>query len=352
MMNEKESPPDLRENIPPTRWQRVGPVITLLLLAPVISEVLYGATRISFLFALIPEIGIWGCGALIIRHVVRQRRRGWVSLLLLGLALAVAEECIIQQTSLAPLIGSGSTNYGRAAGVNWIYLLWALGYESIWAVLVPIQLTELLFPSRRQEPWMRRRGLAVAAIAFGLASFVAWFTWTQQARPKVFHLPPYDPPLSYLGLALVVIALFVWAAFALPDLPAKHLENRWSPRPWLVGLAVFGLGCPWGTLVLLGYGLFPRIPAGLVMGAALVWAASTFLLLKPWPSSPAWQDTHRFALVSGAVMACMVSGFVVFVAGGALPLDWIGKIILNVAAIAALLRLGWKIKQRQEAVVP
>jgi len=49
----------------PSGWQRLGPVVTLLLLAPIIAEVLHGATRISSIFALIPEIGAWGCGALI-----------------------------------------------------------------------------------------------------------------------------------------------------------------------------------------------------------------------------------------------------------------------------------------------
>jgi hypothetical protein len=30
-----------------SRWQRIGPIVTLLLLAPIISELLYGAMRIS-----------------------------------------------------------------------------------------------------------------------------------------------------------------------------------------------------------------------------------------------------------------------------------------------------------------
>ncbi|HEY6370393.1 MAG TPA: hypothetical protein VIX37_07420 [Candidatus Sulfotelmatobacter sp.] len=42
--------------LPHSRWQRSGPIVTLLPLAPVISEVLYGATRISVIFVLIPEI--------------------------------------------------------------------------------------------------------------------------------------------------------------------------------------------------------------------------------------------------------------------------------------------------------
>jgi len=134
--------------------------MTLLLLAPVVAEVLSGATRISYLVVLIPEIMVWGCGALPIREIVLRWRGSWTSVLLLGLALSVAEEFIIQQTSIAPLPWLGSrTGYGRALGVNWVYFLYMLGYESVWVVLVPIHLTQLIFPERRNENWLRTRGL-------------------------------------------------------------------------------------------------------------------------------------------------------------------------------------------------
>ena len=55
-----------------SRWQRIGPTVTLLLLAPIISELLYGSVRISVIFILIPEILTWGCGALLIRECVRD----------------------------------------------------------------------------------------------------------------------------------------------------------------------------------------------------------------------------------------------------------------------------------------
>ena len=160
--------PDLGTNTPKSHATSAGwrgaPVVALLLLSPVIGEVLFGATRISTLFVLIPQIGTWGCASLIIREVVRRRGGGWLAILLLGIALAVAEECVIQQTSLAPLVGADSQHlYGRALGVNWVYFLWALGYESVWIVVLPIQLTELIFPARRDEPWMGTLGLVISA---------------------------------------------------------------------------------------------------------------------------------------------------------------------------------------------
>jgi hypothetical protein len=71
-----------------------------------------------------------------------------------------------------------------------------LAYEAIWIVLVPIQVTELIFPAPecRDEPWLRKRGLAVSSVVFLVGSVVAWFLWTQNARPNVFHVPVYHPP--------------------------------------------------------------------------------------------------------------------------------------------------------------
>ena len=225
-------------------WRRAAPAATLLVLAPVVSEALFGATRVSVLFVLVPQIAIWGCGALLIRHAVRRGHLGWTSLLLFGLALAVAEECVIQQTSIAPLVGLASHAYGRFGGVNWVYFLWALGYESIWVVVLPIYLTELIYRDRRADVWVGRRGLAVASVALVLGSFVAWFTWTQVAQTKVFHMPEYQPPLLHLLLAVAAIVVLAAAAFGpwTHSVAKRPERDRSAPPPWLVGLVAFGFG--------------------------------------------------------------------------------------------------------------
>ena len=120
---------------------------------PFIAEVLSGSTRASILFVYIPEIMVWGVGALFCRELVRRWRAGGVSLLFLGLALSIAEEFIIQQTSLAPLPFPGShPGYGRIWGITLVYFLFMLGYESVWVVLVPVQVTELFFPQQAGSP--------------------------------------------------------------------------------------------------------------------------------------------------------------------------------------------------------
>ena len=161
-----------------------GPIWALVLLAPFIAEVLSGSTRTSFLFVFVPEVMVWGVGALLCRELVRRWRAGGTSLLLLGLSLSIAEEFIIQQTSLAPLPFPGShPDYGRMWGINLVYFLFMLGYESVWVVIIPVQVTELFFPRQATQAWLRKRGALVACAVFLIGSRIAWYGWTQQPRP-------------------------------------------------------------------------------------------------------------------------------------------------------------------------
>src|SRR5277367_6158965 len=187
--------------------RHLGPIWTLLILAPFIAEVLSGSTRLSFLYVLLPEVMVGGCGALLCRELVRRWRAGATSLLILGLALSIAEEFIIQQTSIAPLPFPGiNADFGRYCGVNWLYLLFMLGFESVWVVLVPVQVTELFFPDRRELPWLRKRGIIASCVVFLIGCRIAWYGWTQQARPRL-HAAPYHPPILVIVLGLASIAL-------------------------------------------------------------------------------------------------------------------------------------------------
>ena len=323
-------------------WRRSAPVVVLLLLSPVIGEVLFGATRITTLFVLLPQIGTWGCAALFIREVVRRRFLGWPAVLVLGVALAVAEECLIQQTSFAPLVGADPTHpYGRALGVNWVYLLWALGYESVWIVVLPIELTELIFPGRHDQPWLGNRGLIISAFVFLFASFVAWYSWTHLFLPRYFPELAYRVPVTSITVASAAVVALASVALCLRRRPrAEHGIRRFVPAPWLIGLVAFGLALPWFGLIFLAYGAVPDLPSWIPLVTGLVLAAIASSLIAKWSRSPHWQDSARLALICGALIASMCAGFLVFVLGGALLIDVIGKLVLNVIAVILLMRLA------------
>ncbi len=331
----------------PASRSTIAPALTLIFLAPMIAEVLSGATHLSYIFVLIPEMMVWGCGALIIREVVRRWNAGGTSMLLLGLALSVAEEFIIQQTSVAPLPWLGSTAvYGRQWGVNWIYFLFMLGYESALVVLVPVQVTALIFPEHRSERWLKTRGLVISSIVFLFGSFIAWFAWTQRARPLTFHVPPYHPSPVLIAIGLLMIAMLVVMAYLLRKFDRPRANATQAPSWWVVGPAVLVMGFPWYALMALIFvpTLQHHFSFWLPMAAGVVWGVFAYVLIRYWSRSPGWSDMHRWAASFAASLVCMIAGF----SGSSLWLrmDVVGKAILNVIAVVGFVFLAVKIRRR------
>jgi len=322
-----------------------APLWTLLLLSPFIGEVLSGSTRTSILFVFIPEVMVWGVGAVLCRELVRRWRAGGTSLLLLGLSLSIAEEFIIQQTSLAPLPFPGShPDYGRMWGMNLVYLLFMLGYESVWVVVVPVQVTELFFPERAAKPWLRKRGVVVAAIVFFLGSRIAWYGWTQQARPRL-HAAPYHPPLAMIALGLLAIGGLVALAYLVRNFGRQSPENRQGAIPaWLAGLIALVMGLAWFELVAQEFVPKPVEPFWLAIALGVAWAALAFTLFSWWSSRAAWNEVHRLASAFGATLAGMTIPYLTIASWS--KIDVIGKLIFDALALAGFLLLASKVFAR------
>lgn len=326
--------------------RRIAPIVTLLLLAPISVEFLFGSTHISTFYLLLPQIGVYGCGALIIRAAARYRRRGWAAILLMGLAFAVALECLMLQTALAPLFVAADPLhvYGRALGVNWVYLLYALGYESIWAIILPIQVTELLFVDRRDDPWLGPWGVLIASVVFLLASVATWYLW-EQAVHRFVRAPGYQAPTLTIALALLAIVVLVAAALGpWPSSGKRPQKTRSAPKPWLGRLVAFWLALLWFVLVIFAVGIAPTVPAAVPVAFGLLLATVAWALVRRWSIRTGWQDVHRLALVTGALYASMLAGFLL--SGISQPVDVIGKIVLDVTAVVGLIVLARRVRRQ------
>lgn len=322
--------------IVPSRWQRMGPVFTLLLLSPFVAELLSGATRASVIYVLIPEVMTWGCGALIIREIVRRWQGGRTSLLLLAPAIAIAEEIIIQQTSLAPLVWVHTTRiYGRFLGVNWVWFLAMVVYETVLVVLVPVELTELAFPSGRSKPWLRNRGLLIATVVFLAGAFLAWFAWVKNYRTRILHLPPYRPPAAYIVLGLGAIGVLAFAAYRKRRSASARKPGTGRLSPWLIGIGAFILAYPWDFMIALNFNIAPNLPAWIPLAGGTAYVIALFLLFR-YISSAAWTDLHRFALCAGTAAAVASWGIQNVWHGK--RIDFIGELVF--VALATLLSIG------------
>jgi hypothetical protein len=321
-----------------------GPIWALLVLAPVIAEVLSGSTRTSILFVLIPEVMVWGVGALLCRELVRRWRAGGVSLLVLGLALSVAEEFVIQQTSIAPLPFAGAhADYGRVWGINLVYLLFMLAFESVWVVLIPVSVTELIFPNRRELPWLRRGGWIACVIVFLLGSRIAWFGWVKQARPRL-GAAPYTPSWAVIGAALLAIAGLIALAYALRNV-GRAVKGRTAPA-WIAGLTAFVMGAAWFELIGQIFIPHPIEPWTKAFAAGAVWAVLAFVLFLWWTSRRAWSDAHTFLACWGATLACEAMPYISIRSWP--RVDAIGKAAFDAIAVAGFAWLGMRVMRREK----
>lgn len=322
------------------------PAITLMVLAPLIAEVLPGATRFSSIFVFPIEVLVWGGGALLIRYTVRKLGLGWINMLLLGLALSIAEEFLIQQTSLAPMvIQLKGITYARAFGLNYVYLFWALVYETVFVVFLPIYLTEIIFADRQNEPWIGKRGVIITGILFLLGSSLAWYSWTQIARTTVFHVASYNPPLLLIAIGVASIACLVFAA---TGTFSKRLIYARRALKLLPDWMMIVIGAFWAIIlygiVLLAFGLKPSFPPVLVLATGLILVISAFYFIPAWVVNTKWNPKHSLSLISGIMVGSMGVGFIGFI--GAMNLDLYFKILINLLAFLFLILLGIRVNRR------
>src|SRR5215213_5134685 len=202
-------------------WSGLVPALVLLLLAPAVAEVLFGATPVSNLRALLPDVTVYGCGALLIREAVRRRGLGWASILALGVAFGIVEEGLALGSLFNPNLFNAGDLGGRALGVNWVWEQWTLGYHAVWSISIPILLAELLFPARRAEPWLGWKGLVAAGFFYvlGILAFAAMF--------RLVVAPGFVAPT--VPFAVAVLAVVGLVALALHRRSGFVVAERHEP---------------------------------------------------------------------------------------------------------------------------
>jgi len=172
------------------------PAVAMFLLAPVIGEVLSTSTPLpGFIVAWIPLALLYGCGALFCREFSLRWGTGWVALLVLGAAYGIIEEGLVVRSFFDPGwqdIGDLGV-YGRAIGVNWIWTLLLILFHMAVSVGVTIAIVEMLFPGRKADRWLGRRGMVASSLALLGISGLGFFLYT--------------PPPIHLALAVLSVGV-------------------------------------------------------------------------------------------------------------------------------------------------
>lgn len=302
---------------------RGRPVLVLFLLAPLVGEVLGAAMRLSYFAQPLRVIGVmcfYGAGGVLIREVARRLGLNWWGVSLLAVAFALVEEGLVLQTIFNPAGPGEETVFGRVAGVNWFWAVVVCGYHVVWSVLIPIAVTEGLFPQYGRSAWLSQRATAAFGGVFLLGAGVFLLI--------SFLRSDYRLPLGMAAGTLLLVAGLVWAATKCVAMRGVPGTTRRAPRP--AAVAWFGLlaGIGWFILHLVA---FIGGPVSFVVwtGIALLLAAVSAVLVSRWTRS-AWTPRHLLALAFGVMLSATLFGLFLVLADNRLE-NTVFQLILLVA---------------------
>lgn len=144
--------------ITPEGWRsRVGPGVTLLLLAPTLGELVSGhqtlfefLNPVSFLVTALP----YGFGALVCRELTVRWRKGWLCLVLLALAFGIYEEAIVARSFWDPKWSELGAlgDYSYRGGVTWTYAAVLLHFHVTISIVSSVLVAHLIHPNERGDP--------------------------------------------------------------------------------------------------------------------------------------------------------------------------------------------------------
>ncbi|NUR91644.1 MAG: hypothetical protein HOY71_46860 [Nonomuraea sp.] len=303
--------------------------LALTVITPLSAELTLGNPPLRMVWLMLLWIPIYGAGTLLIRELVRRRGGGWPSVLLYGLAYGIVEEGLVLQALSSPTMYGAADWAPRILGLNSAYTELNLPYHAVFSVAIPILLTDLLFPSLRDQPYLGRTGLWVTGAVFVLGGLLL------RVGMVPFLDPGYQVPVPLLVGYLVAIGALCVAA----SRPGRTVAHGGAPRPWV--LAAAGAVAAFGYLAL----LFPF--AGLHLG---VWGMAGALLLLVGAAVLLrwWSDLHALALAGGALAGHTAFGVV---ANADTVADRVSLALLGVLMVALLWRLKNSVSARSQSGV-
>ncbi|MFD1675372.1 hypothetical protein [Alicyclobacillus fodiniaquatilis] len=315
--------------------RRLVPVFILLVIAPAVAELLLGDIPLNT--ALLPtflfDIALYGTGAVLIREIARRRNLGFARIMMLAFAYGLLEEGIATQSLFNPHFpGLNLGTYGMVLGVNWVWAPYVLGLHSVWSITLPIFLTELMFPKRRTDPWLKRVGMWTNGVIYILALTGTVFLY--------LHLTDFCASpvlLACVLLVAIVIILFALRSSASSTRAVAVPGSKNAPSPWVACVtALLGGAVLFGT-----HELFPTVLSAPAVVPFLVDLAIIVLvatLISRWIKCRNWGNAHALALASGALLNTVIFGF--FIASG--ETNSVFHAVLSAAAIGLLAMLNWR----------
>ncbi len=181
-------------------------LLTLLVLAPAIPELLTGSTPFYVFinpFNLLILVIIYGFSAVLVRDYSVKHGLGYGSVMLLGLLVGFLVEGLAVNTFYDPRVEKVDdfATYGRFLGVNWCWLFYLAFFHSIFSVLAPIMLVEAIYPDINGKTLVGSKGHKYMLLAVALVTIL--FNFSEDV---------YKPPIYYQLVLLVFMITYMYIA--------------------------------------------------------------------------------------------------------------------------------------------
>lgn len=331
---------------------------TLMALTLISAELTFLAVAVPAMWLIFPLLfPMYGAGVLLIRELVVRTGGGWPSLIVMGVVYELVEDVFGLQALTSEVLYNAAHWGPRVFGINTTYWEVQIGYHVVFSVLIPIVITDLIFPDLRSKPYLKRRGVIITALSavVGVVIVRVLFAGTQD--------PGHQAPWPFVATVVVIIAGLCVLALRIiprrlsvtsPTAAGQHADRVPSP-------AIAGIGAFVSTLAFIGL-LMPLdtqeqrpaagdgwwvYPAMVVAGGLAIGA---LLLIRHWNTGSGWTGTHRIWLIGGSLV-----GHTLFIVIATIlhPADQLTNTLaytagpaMIVGTIAALARLNRTVRTR------
>lgn len=273
----------LNVDVPP--WKaRLQAAIILALITPVLTELFstnMGPGQVlrpgAFLFLFFA----YSVPILLIRELAVRARVGLPGLFLMGLAYGIFNEGPLAKTLFFGMPGGGLDAYATIS-LGRIHVVWAaiiIPWHALHAVVFPIALVSLLYPSVREDSWLGRPMRLVFLAGLGVFSVVVFMKF----RPEYADWPYFAGfAASIAALLLIAVRLPVRRHFFSDDKPGR----------------VSQVGVGMGLYLVLVVAFFVAAKLEVPAAVLLVWPYGLLLALYAWFSRKGWATIVPLAFMA------------------------------------------------------
>ncbi len=197
----------------------ISPLILLVTLSITFAELFTGSTLFFELFnpvSMLFLIGLYGGGVVAIREFTVRYGGNWTTLLLLGSAYGIIEEGFATKTFFDPSKAGFLGVFGRAFGVNWVWVVLIIAFHAVYSITLPILLIRVIFPYTKGKPILPWWGMYASLTTFLITALLLFFVEDPAYNPSPLLL------ITFAGISIIIVCI----AHFLPSI----WFNKWAYR--------------------------------------------------------------------------------------------------------------------------